>query len=109
MTGPFNLAKNVITKRNRVYIVEGYNDVIAWHKFGLENTVGICGTALTDKHLKMLKKLTSKITICLDGDDAGIKAIKALSNKFGNQKISFHANEDYILLPNIIAYLLSIR
>ena len=66
-----HMAKNAIVKQNRVWIVEGYNDVIAWHKFGLENTVGICGTAFTEKHMKMLKKLTSKLTLCLDGDSAG--------------------------------------
>ena len=71
----FNLAKNAIAKQNRVWIVEGYNDVIAWHKFGIENTVGICGTALTDKHMKLLKKLTSKVTLCLDGDSAGKKSM----------------------------------
>lgn len=70
-----NFAKNAIVKHNRVWVVEGYNDVIAWHKAGLENTVGICGTALTDKHMKLLKKLTSKVTLCLDGDSAGKKAM----------------------------------
>ena len=90
-----NLAKNAIAKRNRAYIVEGYNDVIAWHKFGLENTVGICGTALTDKHLKMLKKLTSKITICLDGDDAGKKAML----KYLPQLISMGFAVDVCRLP----------
>lgn len=66
-----HLAKTAIIKENRVYVVEGYNDVIAWHKYGIENTVGICGTAFSVKQMEMLKKYTTKITLCLDGDKAG--------------------------------------
>ena len=64
-------AKSAILKANRVWIVEGYNDVIAWHKYGLENTVSVSGTAITDQHITELAKLTKKVTICLDGDTAG--------------------------------------
>lgn len=70
-----NFAKTSILKKNRIWLVEGYNDVIAWHKLGLENTVSISGTALTDEHITEIKKLTAKVTLCLDGDDAGKKAI----------------------------------
>lgn len=56
-----NIAKNAIVKQNRVWIVEGYNDVIAWHLCGQENTVGVSGTAFTIEQMKKLKKLTSKI------------------------------------------------
>ncbi|SDE68710.1 DNA primase [Riemerella columbipharyngis] len=70
-----NSAKNAISKFGRVWLMEGYNDVIAWHKYGIENTVGICGTALTHIHIKELKKLTQKVTLCLDPDNAGRKAM----------------------------------
>lgn len=70
-----HLAKTAIIKQNRVFVTEGYNDVIAWHKYGLENTVGICGTAFTVKQMEMLKKLTTKVTLCFDGDKAGQKKI----------------------------------
>lgn len=70
-----NFAKNSIYKENRVWLTEGYNDVIAWQKFGIPNTVGTNGTALTTKHIQKLKKLTSKITLCLDGDKAGKDAM----------------------------------
>lgn len=90
-----NLAKNAIVKQNRVWMVEGYNDVIAWHKYGLENTVGVCGTALTDKHMKMMKKLTSKITLCLDGDSAGKKAML----KYLPQLISLGFSVEVCTLP----------
>lgn len=44
----FNFAKNAIAKQNRVWIVEGYNDVIAWHKNGIENTVAASETAISE-------------------------------------------------------------
>ncbi|MHA3046531.1 DNA primase [Riemerella anatipestifer] len=70
-----NAAKNAIVKTGRVWLLEGYNDVIAWHRLGLENSVGICGTALTHVHIKTLKKLTNKITLCLDPDTGGKKSM----------------------------------
>ena len=73
-----NFAKSAINKENRVWIVEGYNDVIGFHKFGIENTVAPCGTAVTENQIRMIKKLTSKVTLCMDGDIAGRKAISRL-------------------------------
>lgn len=70
-----NQAKSAIIKQNRVWIVEGYNDVIAWHKYGLENTVASSGTAISTTQLEMIKKLTSKVTLCFDADSAGKKAL----------------------------------
>ncbi|WP_018676097.1 DNA primase [Riemerella columbina] len=69
-----NVAKTAIVKEKRVWLMEGYNDVIAWHKYDITNTIGICGTALTKNHIRELKKLTNKITLCLDPDSAGRKA-----------------------------------
>lgn len=46
-------------------------DVIALYKAGIKNTVAIMGTALTSQHLKMLKRLSNDIVLCLDGDQAG--------------------------------------
>lgn len=70
-----NTARNAIFKQNKCWIVEGYNDVIAWHKFGLENTVAVCGTALTENHIREIGKLTKKVVLCYDNDEGGNKAI----------------------------------
>ena len=60
-------------------------DVIALYKAGIKNTVAIMGTALTSQHLKMLKRLSNDIVLCLDGDQAGknamIKCVDALNNE----------------------------
>ena len=66
-----NRAAAEIQKRNEVYLVEGYNDVIAWHRFGLDNTVAPCGTAITDSQITLLKKLTTRVCFTMDGDAAG--------------------------------------
>lgn len=64
-----------IQRRNEVYLVEGYNDVIAWHRYGLENTVAPCGTAITESQISMLNKLANKVCFTMDGDAAGIKSV----------------------------------
>lgn len=59
---------------DRVVIVEGQIDVIAMHRAGFKTTVACMGTALTKENAKELKKLSNNITLCFDGDTAGIKA-----------------------------------
>ncbi|SNA75550.1 DNA primase [Flavobacterium psychrophilum] len=68
-------AKFSIRKKNEAFITEGYNDVIAWHRYGLENTVASCGTAITEQQINELKKLCSKIVFCMDPDEAGMRAV----------------------------------
>lgn len=64
-----------ISKKGEVWLVEGYNDVIAWQENGIENTVGICGTALTQNQIKLIKRYCNKVILCMDGDQPGIKSI----------------------------------
>ena len=67
-------AKKVIAKEDRVYMVEGYTDVIAMHQSGLENVVANSGTALSIHQIKLLRRFTQNITLLYDGDEAGIHA-----------------------------------
>lgn len=67
-------AKSEIVKHDRVYMVEGYTDVIAMHQCGLENVVANSGTALSEEQIRLLRRFTSNITLIYDGDEAGIKA-----------------------------------
>ena len=66
-------AKEAIAERGLVYLVEGYKDVIAMHAAGFVNTVALCGTALCDGHIRLLKKYASQAVVLLDGDEAGRK------------------------------------
>ena len=61
-------------KPERLYIVEGYMDVVALAQFGIDNAVATLGTAATEYHLEKLYRVTSQIVFCFDGDEAGKKA-----------------------------------
>lgn len=78
-------ARSEITKKDFIIITEWYMDTIALHQAGFKNTVCVSGTALTEKHIGVIKKLTSRIYLCFDNDNAGIQAtnlsIEMLKNK----------------------------
>ena len=67
-------AKKAIAKDDRVFMVEGYTDVIAMHQCGIENVVANSGTALSNFQIKLLRRFTQNITLLYDGDEAGIHA-----------------------------------
>ena len=67
-------AKKAIAKEDRVYMVEGYTDVIAMHQCGVENVVANSGTALSTYQIRLLRRFTQNITLLYDGDEAGIHA-----------------------------------
>jgi len=67
-------AKRAIAREDRVYMVEGYTDVISMHQCGIENVVANSGTALSIHQIHTLHRFTSNITLLYDGDAAGIHA-----------------------------------
>ena len=67
-------AKKTIVKEDRVFMVEGYTDVIAMHQAGIENVVANSGTALSNYQIRLLRRFTQNITLLYDGDEAGIHA-----------------------------------
>ena len=68
-----NIARKA--RKTELIIVEGYMDVVAMHKWGFANTVGVLGTALNDAHTRLLKSAGCKsVVLMLDGDNAGIRA-----------------------------------
>ena len=70
----YHLAKREIFTKNQIIITEGYMDVIMLHKAGFNNVVAVLGTALTTKHLPLLKRGEISVILCFDGDYAGINA-----------------------------------
>ena len=58
----------------RLYIVEGYMDVIALAQYGVDNAVATLGTAATENHLEKLYRVANQLIYCFDGDEAGKKA-----------------------------------
>ncbi len=67
-------ARKAITQEDRVYLVEGYTDVMSLHEVNIENVVASSGTSLTQEQVRLVKRFTPNITILYDGDAAGIKA-----------------------------------
>jgi DNA primase len=64
-------ARAAIAKQERAVVVEGNTDVLALRQAGVEPVVASMGTALTDRQLKELNRLTSRLWLCFDGDAAG--------------------------------------
>lgn len=71
-----DLAQDAIRAQNLAIIVEGYMDVIGAHQAGFGNVVASLGTALTQKQLELLKRLTKRYALALDPDAAGEEATK---------------------------------
>jgi DNA primase len=69
-----DLAREAIRRNNRVIIVEGYMDVIVPYQHGSRNVVACIGSAITEKHIRQIKKLTRRVTLALDPDAAGESA-----------------------------------
>ncbi len=67
-------AKTAIREQGFVVIVEGYMDVLMAHQHGRKNVVASMGTALTEKQVRVIKKLTKKLVLALDADAAGDQA-----------------------------------
>jgi DNA primase len=67
----FHLARSAILKQDRAVVVEGNTDVMALRQAGLHPVVASMGTALTERQLKELAKLTSRVYLCFDADAAG--------------------------------------
>ncbi|MBN9389178.1 MAG: DNA primase [Chloroflexi bacterium] len=81
-----DLAKESIRRTDRVVVVEGYLDVLMCHQYGHSNVVAALGTALGEKHIAIIKKLTKRIVLALDADTAGqmatLKGIEVLKQGF---------------------------
>lgn len=67
-------ARSAILAAREVVVVEGYTDAVLLHQYGITNVVATLGTALTDAHAKVLSRLSERIVMCFDGDDAGYRA-----------------------------------
>ena len=69
-----HLSREAIRKEKAAILVEGYTDLIQLFQAGLKNVVAVSGTAFTDRHAYQIRKITSRVYLAYDGDDAGIQA-----------------------------------
>ncbi|MFA5764250.1 MAG: DNA primase [Candidatus Paceibacterota bacterium] len=70
----YDRAKQSIRKFDFSILVEGQMDILMCHQAGFTNTVASSGTALTALHLSLLKRISNKIIMSFDSDNAGAKA-----------------------------------
>jgi len=70
----FHLARGAIAKQDRAVVVEGNTDAIALRQAALEPVVASMGTALTERQLRELVRLTQRVFLCFDSDAAGEEA-----------------------------------
>ncbi|MCP4481236.1 MAG: DNA primase [bacterium] len=84
-----------IKEKSQVLVLEGYMDVISLYANGFKNTVATLGTALTNEHIKHLKRYTNNIILLFDGDDAGVKASLRSVDIF----LKYSLNVKIVLIP----------
>ena len=84
-------------KDRGILVMEGYTDVIMTHQFGIDYVVAVCGTALTERHIKLMKRYTDRITLVLDGDTAGQK--KSSSSDLLQMFLSSQVDLRVVTLP----------
>lgn len=77
-------AKATIKRSHEVYLMEGFMDVIAAYRAGIENAVASMGTALTHEHVEHLRKFTKKVILTYDGDKAGQAATQKALDELHN-------------------------
>ena len=78
----FHQARESIRRSKTAMVVEGYMDCIACHQAGITNVVATLGTALTDDHVKFLKRFAERVILLYDGDQAGQDAAERSIGRF---------------------------
>ena len=70
----FDIARRAMSDKGRAIVVEGYMDAIACHEAGFPETVATMGTALTARHVDLLRRRTERLVLAFDSDSAGLAA-----------------------------------
>lgn len=82
-----DLAKAAIAKAGRAVVVEGYTDVLALHQAGIEEAVGVMGTAITEDQVASLSGMVDEVVLALDADAAGQEAMLRAQRVAGDRKM----------------------
>ncbi|MCA9175575.1 MAG: DNA primase [Planctomycetales bacterium] len=83
-----DLVREAVRKDHHLVIVEGYTDVVAAFQAGLKNVVAVLGTALGERHLKLMRRLfADRLTLVLDGDEAGQKTADRVLELFVSRQL----------------------
>lgn len=84
-----HIAKDAAKLKGYIYVCEGFMDVFALSKIGIDAAVAIMGTALTAEHIQMLHSLNVEIRLCLDGDLPGQSAMMKISKALSKAGLKY--------------------
>ena len=87
----FNLDRAIDELKTKNYLIinEGYMDVIQSYSKGVKNAVALMGTAMTNEQASLIKKYTKNVALCLDGDNAGLEAVRSVSRVLEDNGINY--------------------
>ena len=85
-----HIAKDAAKLKGYIYVCEGFMDVYALAKIGIDAAVAIMGTALTSEHIQILRLLNVEIRLCLDGDLPGQTAMMKISKMLSKAGLNYH-------------------
>lgn len=77
-----NLTRDAVSKKEEIFVMEGYTDVIMAWQGGLDNCAAVLGTALNERHVKLLRRYVNTVFLVLDGDAAGQKRTNEILDLF---------------------------
>ncbi len=77
----YHIAKERARIAEYIYVCEGFMDVFALSRIGIDSAVALMGTALSKEHIELLRRLNVEIRLCLDGDEAGQTHMMEASKK----------------------------
>ena len=84
-----HIAKDVARNKGYIYVCEGFMDVFALGKIGIDSAVAIMGTALTSEHMQILRSLNVEVRLCLDGDLPGQSAMMKIAKNMSKAGLNF--------------------
>ena len=79
-----NISKKFIREEKKVFLVEGYMDVISCYKNGVKNSIAPCGTAITREQISLLNRYSEEVVLLLDADEAGKKGVEKALKESAN-------------------------
>ena len=85
----YHIAKEKARIAGYVYVLEGFMDVFALARVGIDSAVAIMGTALTKEQIALLRKLNVEVRVCLDGDLPGQSATIKVARKLEEAGLHF--------------------
>jgi DNA primase len=85
----YHRAAKIARHEGYVYLLEGFMDVMALTKVGLESAIALCGTSLTKEHVELLRRMRAEVRVCLDGDAPGQIGMMKIISLLQKAKIPF--------------------